>query len=283
MSAGAAISRLWPAPSAGGLDDAELAALYGRADRPHLRVNFVTSVDGAVSLDGYSAGLSGAPDKRVFGLLRMLCDGLLVAAGTLRHEGYGAVRLDAARRAWRRAHGLAEYPTLVVVSGSLDLDPAQAAFADAPVRPVVLTRAAAEAPPGLAGVADLVRCGHDRVDLAAGLAALRRRGLGQVLCEGGPHLFGALTAADLVDEVCLTVAPLLAGAGPGRISAGPAGGHRELPLRHVLAAADGVLMLRYARAAEADGDGDGDGDGDSEANADTDTTADTDTAPAAAP
>ncbi|MEU6074328.1 pyrimidine reductase family protein [Micromonospora sp. NPDC047074] len=246
MSAESPISALWPNPVTRPMDDAALTALYGRPDRPHLRMNFVTSVDGAVSVDGYSAGLSGEPDKRVFGLLRMLCDALLVAAGTLRHEGYRAVRLTERRRAWRREHGLSEYPTLVVVSGALDLDPAQAAFADAPVRPVVLTRAGATAPPGLTEVADVVRCGDDRVDLAAGLAELRRRGLDQVLCEGGPQLFGALTAADLVDEVCLTVAPLLAGAGPGRITAGGPSEVRHLPLRHVLAAG-GVLMLRYAR------------------------------------
>ncbi|MER7457000.1 pyrimidine reductase family protein [Micromonospora sp. NPDC126480] len=247
MSVGMPIAALWPEPSAGPLDDAALAALYGRPDRPHLRMNFVSSIDGAVTVDGYSAGLSGEPDKRVFGLLRMLCDALVVAAGTLRHEGYRAVRLDERRRGWRRAHGLAEYPTLVVVSGSLDLDPAHAAFADAPVRPVVLTRADAAVPPGLTDVADVVTCGADRVDLATGLAELRRRGLDQLLCEGGPHLFGALTAADLVDEVCLTVAPLLAGPGPGRITAGDPGPVRHLPLRHVLAAEDGTLMLRYAR------------------------------------
>ncbi|MFJ6197022.1 pyrimidine reductase family protein [Micromonospora sp. NPDC092111] len=247
MSVRMPIFRIWPAPATGALDDAELTALYGRADEPRLRVNFVASVDGAVTVDGYSAGLSGEPDKRVFGLLRMLCDGLLVAAGTFRHEGYRAVRLSAPRRAWRRERGLAEYPTLVVVSRSLDLDPEQPAFADAPVRPVVLTTGAATAPAGLADRVDLVRVGRDTVDLAAGLAELRRRGLGQVLCEGGPHLFGALTAADLVDELCLTVAPLLAGAGPGRIAAGVAGPPRRLPLRHALAAADGVLMLRYAR------------------------------------
>ncbi|MEU1686374.1 pyrimidine reductase family protein [Micromonospora sp. NPDC005707] len=247
MSVGTPIERVWPAPVTGPLTDPQLAALYGRVPRPHLRVNFVASADGAVTLDGYSAGLSGEPDKRVFGLLRMLCDGLVVAAGTLRHEGYRALRLGEERRAWRREQGLAEYPTLVVVSGSLDLDPAQACFADAPVRPLVLTHAAADPPPGLTEVADLVRCGAQRVDLAAGLAELRRRGLGQVLCEGGPHLFGALTAADLVDELCLTVAPLLAGAGPGRITAGAGSAPRHLPLRHVLAAADGVLMLRYAR------------------------------------
>ena len=267
MSVGTPIERIWPAPVTGALTDPELTALYGRSARPHLRVNFVASADGAVTLDGYSAGLSGEPDKRVFGLLRMLCDALVVAAGTLRHEGYRAVRLSPERRAWRRERGLAEFPTLVVVSGSLDLDPAQAAFADAPVQPIVLTHADAVPPPGLTDVAYLVRCGpapvtctdrvdasgrvdgSGRVDLAVGLAELRRRGLDQLLCEGGPHLFGALTAADLVDELCLTVAPLLAGAGPGRITAGDAGVPRHQPLRHVLVAADGVLMLRYARDA----------------------------------
>ncbi|WP_428961294.1 pyrimidine reductase family protein [Micromonospora fluostatini] len=254
MSGRVDIHRLSPAPTTGPgdarpapLTDPELTALYGRADRPHLRMNFVTSVDGAVSVDGYSAGLSGGPDKRVFGLLRMVCDGLLVAAGTLRQEAYRALRLNEARRAWRVGHGLPPYPTLVVVSGSLRLDPAQAAFADAPVRPVVLTHEAADPPPGLTDVADLVRCGTDRVDLTAGLAALRGRGLGQLLCEGGPQLFGALTGADLVDEVCLTVTPLLAGPGPGRITAGGSSALRRLPLRHVLAADDGTLLLRYAR------------------------------------
>ncbi|GAB3956657.1 pyrimidine reductase family protein [Micromonospora vulcania] len=247
MNAGIPIRRLWPDPSALPLDDAELTALYGRAERPRLRVNFVASLDGAVTLDGYSAGLSGEPDKRVFSLLRMLCDALVVAAGTLRHEGYRAVRLDERRRAWRRERGLAECPTLVVVSGSLDLDPAHAAFADAPVRPIVLTHDAAHAPPGLTDVADVLRYGTDRVDLAAGIAELHRRGLAQLLCEGGPHLFGALTAADLIDELCLTVAPLLAGPGPGRITAGDTAPPRQLPLRHVLAADDGVLMLRHAR------------------------------------
>ncbi|WP_410812337.1 pyrimidine reductase family protein [Micromonospora sp. 067-2] len=253
MTVGIPIRRLWPEPSELPLDDAALTALYGRAARPRLRVNFVASLDGAVTVDGYSAGLSSEPDKRVFGLLRMLCDALVVAAGTLRHEGYRAVRLDERRRAWRREHGLAECPTLVVVSRSLDLDPAQAAFADAPVRPIVLTGAGADPPHGLTDVAEVVRCGTDRVDLAAGLAELRRRGLSQLLCEGGPKLFGALTAADLVDELCLTVAPLLTGPGPGRITAGEATPPRQLPLRHVLAADDGVLMLRHARDVAAPG------------------------------
>jgi riboflavin biosynthesis pyrimidine reductase len=247
MTTDPAITRLWPGPDGVPLDDGQIADLYGRADRPSLRVNFVSSLDGAVTLDGFSAGLSGPADKRVFGLLRMLCDALVVGAGTLRHEGYRAVRLDERRRAWRRAHGLPEFPTLVVVSGSLTLDPAQAAFAEAPVRPLVLTHSRAVVPRGLAAVAEVLRAGDDQIDLSAGLAELRRRGHGQLLSEGGPQLFGALTAADLVDELCLTVAPLLAGPGADRITAGPASPPRGMAVRHILSADDGALMLRYVR------------------------------------
>nr|MDT0656885.1 pyrimidine reductase family protein [Micromonospora sp. DSM 115978] len=248
MTGGVPIRGLWPTTAPTPLDDPALIARYDRATGPWLRVNFVTSVDGAVEVDGRSAGLSGGPDKRVFAILRMVCDALLVGAGTLRRERYRALRLSAERRDWRRHRGLPEFPTLVVVSGALDLDPAQAAFADAPVRPVVLTTDRATPPAGLTDVADLIRRGTDRVDLPAALAELRRRGLAQVLCEGGPILFGALTTAGLVDEVCLTVAPLLAGPGSDRISTGePSPGVHGLPLRHVLAADDGTLLLRYAR------------------------------------
>jgi riboflavin biosynthesis pyrimidine reductase len=234
----------------GVLDNDALATAYGAEDRaaPCLRVNFVTSLDGAVELGGFSAGLSGDADKRVFGLLRMACDALLVGAGTLRHEGYGAIRLDERRRTWRRARGLAEYPTLVVVSGRLELNPAQSALADAPVRPIVLTHASAPADrrAALAAVADVLAVGERAVDLAAAVALLHERGLGQLLCEGGPRLLGALTAADLVDELCLSVSPLLTGPGAGRITAGPVSPVRRLALRHVLTAGD-LLLLRYAR------------------------------------
>ncbi len=244
--------RLRPDAETGELDDDSLAELYGAYDRarPTLRVNFVTSVDGAVSLQGYSAGLSGPADKRVFGLLRRGCDALLVAAGTLRQEGYGALRLDPARSAWRTAHGLSPHPVLAVVSGRLALDPASPVFTEAPVRPVVITHRGSppQARAALQEVADVVVCGDAEVDLTAALAALRERGLNQVLCEGGPHLLGALTAADLVDELCLTISPQLTGPGAGRITAGPpVPVPRRLKLRHVLRAGDD-LLLRYVRS-----------------------------------
>jgi riboflavin biosynthesis pyrimidine reductase len=219
--------------------------------RPAVRVNFVTSLDGAVQVDGYSRGLSGDADRKVFGILRRHADAVMVGAGTLRHEGYRAVRMSDEVGAWRQRNGLRRDPTLVVVSAALDLDPTSPTFAQAPVRPVVLTHAGADdaKQAALAETADIVVCGESVVDLVRGLDELRERGLDQVLCEGGPHLFGALLAADLVDELCLTVSPLLAGPGSGRIIEGAVGPapHQLVPVQII--EADGALLTRYAREA----------------------------------
>ena len=239
--------RLWPDPDPTPLDDAALTALY-EPTGPGLRVNFVTSVDGAVEVEGLSKGLQNPADNRVFTLLRQFPDALLVGAGTLRQEGYGPVRLDGSRRAWRTGRGLDPYPRLVVASRRLDLDPTHLALAEAPVRPVILTCAAA--PPdlrrSLATVADVLVYGDDEVDLGAAVAGLQARGMARLLSEGGPHLMGSLTAADLVDEVCLTVSPLLAGPGAGRITAGPPSELRDLTIAHILYAED-AMLLRYVR------------------------------------
>jgi riboflavin biosynthesis pyrimidine reductase len=249
MAEDAGMLELWPAKDAPPVDDEALIERYRpEPDRPSLRLNFVTSVDGAVEVEGYSAGLGSPADQRVFHLLRMFADALMVGAGTLRHEGYGGIRLDERRRAWRREHGLAPYPRLIVVSRRLDLDPTHPALCDAPVRAAIVT--CAGSPPdlrtALAASADVLVHGEDEVDLPAAMADLRARGYGHVLSEGGPHLLGALTAADLVDELCLTIAPMLAGPGAGRITAGPPSPVRGLRLAHLLSE-DDVLLLRYVR------------------------------------
>jgi riboflavin biosynthesis pyrimidine reductase len=239
--------RLWPDPDPTPLSDDALTSLYEQPDAG-VRMNFVTSVDGAVEIEGRSAGLGNPADKKVFGLLRQYPDGLLVGAGTLRQEGYNAVRLDPSRCAWRSSRGLDPYPRLIVISRRLDLDPSYKAFTEAPRRPIVLT--SLDAPPdqvtALSTVADVVAFGRSSVDLRACIESLRERGIARILSEGGPHLFGSLTAAGLVDEVCLTVSPLLAGAGAGRITAGPPSEVRDLTLRHLLYSEDAIL-LRYAR------------------------------------
>ena len=217
--------------------------------RPSVRVNFVSSLDGAVHLDGRSRGLSSDADRLVFAIQRRHAVAVMVGAGTLRDEGYRPVRMREDLRRWRQDRGLAEHPTLVVVSGSLDLDPDSPTFADAPVRPVVLTHAGADERKlaALAKTADVVICGESVVDLSVGLAELRTRRLDQVLCEGGPHLFGALLAADLVDELCLTVSPLLAGPGAGRIVAGATGPAPTAMMPVQIIENDGFLFTRYAR------------------------------------
>jgi riboflavin biosynthesis pyrimidine reductase len=232
-------------------DPGELIERYSVADRtvPHLRVNFIASLDGAATHDGLSGGLNNADDKQVFDTLRMLSDVVLLGAGTLRDEGYGAMRLDDEAVGWRLARGLPEHPTLAVVSSRLALAPDHAALAEAPVRPLVLTHGASPAGARLAlsEVADVVPCGEEEVDPWQVRTALERRGLTQVLCEGGPRLLGTLVQADAVDELCLTLSPVLEGGAAPRISVGGAQAARRMQLAHVLTAGD-MLMLRYLRA-----------------------------------
>ena len=100
----ATISRGWPSRDVAVLDDGQLAECYAVNDRSRqsVRVNFVASIDGAATDHGLSGGLSGQADKRVFDMLRRLSDVLLVGAGTVRAEGYGAMQLDQASVRLRR-------------------------------------------------------------------------------------------------------------------------------------------------------------------------------------
>ncbi len=199
------------------LTDDDLLVAYAVPPGEHLRVNFVSSADGAVTLDGASGGLGGPGDRRVFQLLRDLADVILVAAGTVRNEGYGYPRFPPERRARRLAAGRREWPTFAVVSRRLDLDLSSSLFTDPPVRTVVVTGPDSRADRR----AELERCAEVLVvdDLRTAVAELHRRG--PILCEGGPSLFAALVGDGLVDELCLTLSPILAGPGPGRIESGP--------------------------------------------------------------
>jgi riboflavin biosynthesis pyrimidine reductase len=245
------IDSLFPRP-ASDLDDAAITALYTRADRtePWLRVNFVSSIDGAATRDGLSGGLGGAADHRVFDLLRRLADVVLVAAGTVRAEGYGPMRVDDASVAARVAAGLTPHPVFAIVSGSLDLDPSSRIFVEAPIRPIVVTTGTSPSArrTALEDVADVLVCGEHELDARRMVAALAARGLPQVHCEGGPSLFGTLLDADSVDELCLTVSPELDAGPSGRIAHSAAASTRGMSLAHVLES-DGTLLLRYERSA----------------------------------
>jgi riboflavin biosynthesis pyrimidine reductase len=246
------------AASADPLRYEQLVALYAAADRtrPHVRFNFVESLDGSATLEGRSGGLGGPADKAVFDILRGVADVVLAGAGTVRTEGYGALTATPELVGWRRAAGLADHPVMAIVSGSLDLDPQSEIFTKAPVRPLVFTSRAAttDARARLAAVAEVIDAGDGLVEPALVRDALLARGLAQILSEGGPTLFGTFIAADLVDELCLTVSPLLEG-GPGRrISAlhKPAA-PRSMRLTGILRSGS-LLLTRYERDRSAAGD-----------------------------
>ena len=232
------------------VDREELREAYAIADRatPRVRMNFVMSLDGAVTLEGRSGGLGDQSDRLAMQVLRSLADVVLVGAGTVRVEGYGGLRVDEADAAWRRGLGLDPQPRVAVVSSRLDLSPGHPFFARAAERPIVVTRESAslDRRVALAEVADVLVCGDDTVDLRAMIVALAGLGLPQVLCEGGPHLFGSLIEADLVDELCLSLSPLLVAGGAGRIVRGAPEVERRMRLVHALPAGD-LLLLRYAR------------------------------------
>lgn len=205
----------------------DLYDVYGRdwLEPGGLRVNFVASLDGAVSVNGLSAPLQTPGDNAVFAVLRDLADVVLVGRGTVTGEGYGPLTPDARRAAVRRDHGLGVDLPLAIVSARLDFDPDGAVFdtpAGAP-RTIVVTRAQAPADrlARLRDRADVLVAGDDTVDIGAARSQLEARGLRRILSEGGPSLLAALVAASAADELCLTVAPLLAGPGAGRIIGGP--------------------------------------------------------------
>ncbi|HKT56399.1 MAG TPA: pyrimidine reductase family protein [Microbacterium sp.] len=216
--------------------------------RPRVRVNFVSSADGAVTLEGRSGALGGETDRAVMQVLRTMSDVVLVGAGTVRAEGYGGLRVDDRDADWRRDRGLPDQPVLAMVSGSLGLGPDDAVFAQAVRRPVIVTteRAARARGADFAAVADVIACGEASLDLAAMRDAFAGRGWTQVLCEGGPHLFGALLEAGLVDEVCVTLAPRFVGGDAGRIVRGAAEADRPFDLAGILTDDEGFVFLRYA-------------------------------------
>ena len=223
---------------------------HGPAGRPWVLANMVAGLDGSAAAGGRVAGLSDDVDRELFRLLRSLADVVMVGAETVRRERYGPVRLPDDRRAARVAAGRPAVPRLAVVSRSLAFDLAGRAFVDADpeARTLVVTCEASDPQrrAEVAEVADLVVAGGERVDPATALTALAGLRVGIVLCEGGPALLGELVDADLLDELCLTLSPVMGGdALPVAVSSGGPDLAR-FRLGHALAAGS-TLFLRYER------------------------------------
>jgi riboflavin biosynthesis pyrimidine reductase len=215
-----------------------------------VRANMIFSLDGAASFDGRAGPLSGSLDQQLLLALRGYADVVLVGAGTARAENYGPVRLTGAQCSFRRDRwGLSDPPSIAVVSQSGKL-PASL-FDDPAQTPIVATSSTAAARQRFE--ADLrpevMIAGVDTVDMPAIVTALGSRGMRRILCEGGPTLLDELVLGDLVDEMCVTIAPKLAGTSQSIASYGLT---RQLPtptalsLHHVLTH-QGYLFLKYGR------------------------------------
>jgi len=254
--------RLYPAPPADepldtldALADAyaypETAETSETPGAPWLRANMVSSLDGAARHDGRSQALSSEADMRVFGVLRVLADAVVVGAETVRQEGYRPARVREAFAARRAAAGQSPAPAIAVVSASLDLDFSAPLFT-APVTPtLLLTGAGADAgrmaAAEKAGAVVVIAGEGPGVDPARALAELSARGLRRLLCEGGPKLLAQFAAAGAVDELCLTLAPLLTAGGAPRIMNGTV---IDVPERFrpvSILEEDGFLFTRYTR------------------------------------
>ncbi|MFJ1793969.1 pyrimidine reductase family protein [Kitasatospora griseola] len=223
-------------------------------DGPWLRANMVASLDGAARLDGLSDGLSSEADKRIFGVLRALCDVVLVGAETVRAEGYrpGRARKEFAER--RAAAGQLPAPVIAVVTRSLDLDLSASLFTEPLVPTVVITTSDAPADrlARTAEVAEVITVGTGAVDLPRAVAALTERGWRRQLSEGGPRLLGRLAADGLLDELCLSVAPLVTGGDSPRIVNGP--GIADVRRMRLVSLIEekGFLFTRYLRPTDPD-------------------------------
>jgi riboflavin-specific deaminase-like protein len=218
------------------------------ADRPWLLLNMVTSTDGAISVGGRSGSLGSDADHQVFRAIRAVGDVIIAAGGTVRAEGYGPPKPSEAVRAARTARGQAPYPRMVVVSGSLDLDETSTYFTEAPEPPLVYTAASAspERLAALRAVADVQIAGDHQVDLAVMAEHLGSLGVRCAVVEGGGILNGHLLAADLIDELNLTVAPMLVGGTARRAVSSADEFPRHLRLAH-LWESEGNLLARYTR------------------------------------
>jgi riboflavin biosynthesis pyrimidine reductase len=238
------------------VDAGELARLYDYPPdltRCWVRANMIGSLDGGATVEGRAGGLAGPGDRALFKVLRGNADVVLVGAGTVRAENYSGAQMSVAARQARHARGQAEIPPIAIVTASGAIEPTSRLFTHAETPPLIFTTnasftAARDRVQGRGEVLDASTSDPIVVDPSAVVAALGQRSLYRVLCEGGPTLLGAIVEQNLLDELALTVAPMLVAGPAPRIVSGRTPVHAGMRTDHILADEDGYLYLRYSRA-----------------------------------
>ncbi len=212
-----------------------------------VRAMMVMTLDGAtVGPDGRSRSISSDGDRRVFNAARRFSDVVLIGAGTFRAERYRPMRSTEEVAQARQAQGLARAPQVAIVSASLDLPWEEPIFAESDLRPLIVTTEAAD-PERLSRArdhAEVLELPGAEVDVSHLFAELGRRAQHRVVCEGGAVLLATIGRLGLLDEVDLSVSPLLPGG--GQVATGsPVPSPEPLELEHVIVDTDGFLYTRY--------------------------------------
>lgn len=231
--------------AAGASDARELARAWRstharKRDRPHIALNMIVSLDGRVTKDGRSGGLSSEADRQLFHALREQADAIMAGANTVRIERYGPLIADQRVRERRREQGLRPQPYAVIPSRSCALDPELPLLADGDSHVIVIGSGESEVRPSAAHI-DYVRS----ASLPAALRELRERfEVGLLLCEGGPTLAGELLTEGLLDELFITIAPRIVGGPPGPtfLDAAQIDGERAIALSQLLRAGDELFL-----------------------------------------
>jgi riboflavin biosynthesis pyrimidine reductase len=236
-------------------DDERLAAYYSypeRLERCWVRANMISSLDGGATDDGKAGGLAGPGDRALFARMRQEADVILVGAATVRIENYSGAQMSAAQRQDRQSRGQTEVPPIAVITHSVDFPHDAKLFTRSEVPPLILTsrETASEARHRLGALAEVIDASGaqpDRVDSAVVLDVLNGRGLRRVLLEGGPSLLSMFIERDLLDEMCVTIAPILVGGLARRIATGRGEAHTKLRRSHLLSDGEGYLYTRYVK------------------------------------
>ncbi len=236
----------WVHPGSGEIDDIlglVLESSRPSSARPWVIVNMVSSLDGATTIDGRSSDLGDDDDRELFRAFRTAADVILVGAGTARAENYGPVRMSADRIERRRGLGLPDVPRIAVLTGRLDLEPAARLFSDPAQKPLILTGSAS--PPARREAISEVAEVAVLEDLGAEAVLDRLGDFGVILCEGGPDLNSQLAEVRRIDDLNLTVTPLITGGTSKRIVEG-ANVHPpfEMRLDRILSG-ERSMFLRY--------------------------------------
>jgi riboflavin biosynthesis pyrimidine reductase len=237
-------------------DDARLAAFYtypADLDRCWVRANMISSLDGGATDDGTAGGLAGPGDRALFNRMRQEADVVVVGASTVRIENYSGAQMSAAQRQDRQSRGQSEVPPIAVVTHSADFDHDAKLFTRSEVPPLILTsrETVDDAQRRFGTQAEVIDASGrqtDRVDMSAVLAILNGRGTRRVLTEGGPSLLSLFIENDMLDELCVTIAPIIVGGLARRIATGSGDAHTKMRRSHLLTDDEGYLYTRYVKA-----------------------------------